>query len=141
MLVPGLAPAGPVAILGPTYAEHGHAWRKAGFSVTEVSAPAETGAAATVVVVNPNNPDGRVLPREELVGLAAGCAARGGLLVVDEAFADFTPEAVPRPAVRALLPLPAMYALPAGPAVATMLTPEGRRAMASRSRPGSTTSP
>ncbi|WP_353186436.1 threonine-phosphate decarboxylase CobD [Bosea sp. (in: a-proteobacteria)] len=92
-LLPRLAPAGPVAILGPTYAEHGHAWRKAGFSVTDVSAPAETGAAATVVVVNPNNPDGRVLAREELAGLAAGCAARGGLLVVDEAFADFTPEA------------------------------------------------
>ncbi|CAM5773156.1 threonine-phosphate decarboxylase CobD [Bosea minatitlanensis] len=92
-LLPRLAPAGPVAILGPTYAEHGHAWRKAGFAVTEVSAAAEIGAAATVVVVNPNNPDGRVLRREELARLAAGCAARGGLLVVDEAFADFTPEA------------------------------------------------
>jgi cobalamin biosynthetic protein CobC len=85
-----LAPAGPVAILGPTYAEHGHSWRKAGFSVGEAVVPAEQ--AATIVVVNPNNPDGRVLPLQELAGLAARCAARGGLLVVDEAFADFTPE-------------------------------------------------
>lgn len=88
--LPRLAPAGPVAILGPTYAEHGHAWRKAGYAVTEtMAAPDE---AATIVVVNPNNPDGRVLPRAELASRAAHCAARGGLLVVDEAFADFTPE-------------------------------------------------
>ncbi|MGX1740212.1 threonine-phosphate decarboxylase CobD [Bosea sp. NPDC055353] len=89
-LLPRLAPAGPVAILGPTYAEHGHAWRKAGFSVTETAASPED--AATSVVVNPNNPDGRALPRDELARLAAHCAACGGLLVVDEAFADFTPE-------------------------------------------------
>ena len=89
-LLPRLAPSGPVAILGPTYAEHGHAWRKAGFTVTEAPTPAE---AATVVVVNPNNPDGRLLSRAELAELAARCTARGGLLIVDEAFADFTPQA------------------------------------------------
>lgn len=87
-LLPRLAPAGPVAILGPTYAEHGHAWRKAGFAATEAVAP--DGAAATIVVVNPNNPDGRLFSRAELAELAKRCAARGGLLVVDEAFIDFT---------------------------------------------------
>ncbi len=90
-LLPRLAPAGPVAILGPTYAEHGHAWRKAGYAVAETATPAE--AAATIVVVNPNNPDGRVLSQAKLASLAARCTACGGLLVVDEAFADFTPEA------------------------------------------------
>jgi cobalamin biosynthetic protein CobC len=89
-LLPRLSPTGAVAILGPTYAEHGHAWRKAGYTVTETAAPAE--AAATIVVVNPNNPDGRVLMQEDLAALAARCATRGGLLVIDEAFADFTPE-------------------------------------------------
>lgn len=89
-LLPRLAPAGPVAILGPTYAEHGHAWRKAGYVVGEAAVPDPT--AATVVVVNPNNPDGRLFSQAELAALAARCAARGGLLVVDEAFADFTPE-------------------------------------------------
>ena len=34
-LLPSLAPASPVAIIGPTYAEHGHAWRKAGFTVDD----------------------------------------------------------------------------------------------------------
>ena len=89
-LLPRLSPSGPVAILGPTYAEHGHAWRKAGFAVTETATIPE--AAATIVVVNPNNPDGRLLSRAELASVAARCAARGGLLVIDEAFADFTPE-------------------------------------------------
>lgn len=88
-LLPRLAPSGPVAILGPTYAEHGHAWRKAGFAVSERAVP---GDAATIVVVNPNNPDGRLLSLAELTSFAAQCTARGGLLVVDEAFADFTPE-------------------------------------------------
>ncbi|MBN9442393.1 threonine-phosphate decarboxylase [Bosea sp. (in: a-proteobacteria)] len=88
-LLPRLAPSGPVAILGPTYAEHGHAWRKAGFAVSETAVP---GDAAPIVVVNPNNPDGRLLSLAELTSFAAQCAARGGLLVVDEAFADFTPE-------------------------------------------------
>lgn len=90
-LLPRLAPAGPVTILGPTYAEHGHAWRKAGYAVAETATPSEV--AATIVVVNPNNPDGRVLSQAELTSLAAHCVARGGLLVIDEAFADFTPEA------------------------------------------------
>lgn len=90
-LLPRLSPSGPVAILGPTYAEHGHAWRKAGYAAVETTAPAEV--AATTVAVNPNNPDGRVLSQAELASLAAHCAARGGLLVVDEAFADFMPEA------------------------------------------------
>lgn len=89
-LLPRLAPAGSVAILGPTYAEHGHAWRKAGYAVAETVTPAE--AAATMIVVNPNNPDGRVLSQAELTSLAAHCVSNGGLLVVDEAFADFTPE-------------------------------------------------
>jgi len=92
-LLPRLAPSAPVAVLGPTYAEHAHAWRKAGFAVTEVANLAEGETAATLVVVNPNNPDGRVLPKLELARLAEHCVGRGGLLVVDEAFADFTPEA------------------------------------------------
>nr|WP_047578054.1 threonine-phosphate decarboxylase CobD [Methylobacterium sp. ZNC0032] len=90
-LLPRLAPAGPVAILGPTYAEHGHAWRKAGYAVREIAAP--TGQVSTIVAVNPNNPDGRVLPQAELRSIASRCVAREGLLIVDEAFADFTPEA------------------------------------------------
>lgn len=92
-VVPDRVGAGPVAVLGPTYAEHALAWRKMGATVVDATTPAETDEAATVVVVNPNNPDGRLLSVSDLTALAARCAARGGLLIVDEAFCDFTPEA------------------------------------------------
>jgi cobalamin biosynthetic protein CobC len=44
-------------------------------------------------VVNPNNPDGRVIERAALLDLARHMRAKGGLLVVDEAFMDVGPEA------------------------------------------------
>jgi cobalamin biosynthetic protein CobC len=48
----------------------------------------ERGKFDVVVVVNPNNPDGRLLPTASLRLLAEAQAERGGWLVVDEAFAD-----------------------------------------------------
>jgi len=45
-----------------------------------------------VVVVNPNNPDGRLLARARLLQLHRAAAGRGGVLVVDEAFAEVTPQ-------------------------------------------------
>jgi cobalamin biosynthetic protein CobC len=92
-LLPRLVPAARVAVLGPTYGEHAPAWRKAGAEVHEIADLAETGDANVVVLVNPNNPDGRIVPQQALVELAGALAERGGLLVIDEAFADFAPEA------------------------------------------------
>jgi len=92
-LLPRLVPAAKVAVLSPTYGEHALAWRKAGATVHEVADLAEIGDANVVVLVNPNNPDGRILAQETLIELAGVLAARGGMLVVDEAFADFAPEA------------------------------------------------
>src|SRR5262249_29123644 len=37
---------------------------------------------------NPNNPDGRLFGRNDLLALAADLRRRGGLLVIDEAFMD-----------------------------------------------------
>ena len=92
-LLPRLIPAAKVAVLGPTYGEHAPAWRKASATVREIGDLAEIGDANVVVLVNPNNPDGRIVAQEALLELAGALAARGGLLVVDEAFADFAPEA------------------------------------------------
>ncbi len=89
--LPRLRPPGRVAILGPTYAEHAAAWRRAGHAAVTVGSLEEAGDADVVVVVNPNNPDGRILPGEVLLASADRLAARGGLLVVDEAFADLEP--------------------------------------------------
>lgn len=91
-LLPRLIPSGQVAVLGPTYAEHALAWAKAGHRVGQIEDLATDDGAASLVLVNPNNPDGRVVTRPDLERLAARCRDRGGALVVDEAFADFTPE-------------------------------------------------
>lgn len=82
-----VAPTG-VAVVGPTYAEHAAAWGRAGHAVSTVPDLSEAGTARVVVVVNPNNPDGRTWPASALLTCAERLSARGGLLVVDEAFAD-----------------------------------------------------
>lgn len=91
-LLPRLFAAEGVAVLGPTYAEHALAWGKAGHRVQPIETTAADPDASSLVLVNPNNPDGRVVPQPDLERLAARCRDRGGILVVDEAFADFTPE-------------------------------------------------
>ncbi|EIM28440.1 threonine-phosphate decarboxylase CobD [Microvirga lotononidis] len=88
-LLPILWPRSRVTILGPTYAEHAHAWRGAGHAVAEIGSLDEAGEADILVVVNPNNPDGRLLRREVLLEQAVRFGRRGGRLLVDEAFADF----------------------------------------------------
>jgi len=90
--VPRLRPPGPVAILAPTYAEHARAWSANGHDVSVVSDPAAADPAGVVVVVNPNNPTGRRLDPAGLIALSDKIAAAGGLLVVDEAFADPHPD-------------------------------------------------
>jgi len=88
--VAALVARGNAAVLGPTYGEFIRAAALAGHEVVEVSDPGELASADLAVVVNPNNPDGRLIGRRDLVELAA--ARRGGLLVVDEAFMDAEPE-------------------------------------------------
>ncbi len=90
-LLPRLVPARTVAVLGPTYGEHERAWRKSGADVRLVSHLDEAADSDVVVLVNPNNPDGRLVQADILSRVAAGRESRGGLLVVDEAFADFEP--------------------------------------------------
>ncbi|MEO0036152.1 MAG: hypothetical protein RLZZ501_2175 [Pseudomonadota bacterium] len=90
--LPWLRRPGPVTILSPTYAEHGRAWEAAGHAVRYAADPAGADPAGVLVVVNPNNPDGRRLVPAQLAELAGRFAAAGGLVVVDEAFADPTPD-------------------------------------------------
>jgi cobalamin biosynthetic protein CobC len=90
-LVAGLARRGRAAILTPTYNEHARAARLAGHSVIETREAAALGDADLAIVTNPNSPDGRLIEREALLALAAKLRARGGVLVVDEAFMDVGP--------------------------------------------------
>lgn len=93
-LLPRLRPPGRVAVLAPMYAEHAHAWRRAGHAVSELPAAALTEAAGfdVVVLANPNNPTGTCFEPRALLALHARLPP-GGWLVVDEAFIDATPAA------------------------------------------------
>jgi cobalamin biosynthesis protein CobC len=88
--VAALVRPGRAAVLGPTYGEFARAAALAGHYVTEVEDVEQLRDADLAVVANPNNPDGRVFKRDELLDLAD---ARGshGLLVIDEAFMDVGP--------------------------------------------------
>jgi cobalamin biosynthetic protein CobC len=88
-LLPALWQRSRVAVLGPTYAEHARAWRMAGHEVMECQAPEQAPDVDILIVVNPNNPDGRTFLRQEMAAMSDRLRESGGWLIVDEAFADF----------------------------------------------------
>jgi cobalamin biosynthetic protein CobC len=95
MLIPWLAhlaEPSAVAITNPTYSEHAIAWTAAGHQVvTPAALDHLPDHARYAVIVNPNNPDGRLLDRVALAHMATLLQERGGWLVIDEAFADLAP--------------------------------------------------
>jgi len=88
--VAALVPPGRAAVLGPTYGEFARAAALAGHEVTEVGDIEQLRDSDLAVVANPNNPDGRVFKRDELLDLADARGSRG-LLLIDEAFMDVGP--------------------------------------------------
>ena len=86
--LPRLVPARRVGVLGFSYGEHARSWAIAGASVSSVDRFDAAADLDVIVVVNPNNPDGRLVAPDRLREVAATLARRGGLLVVDEAFMD-----------------------------------------------------
>ncbi len=91
-LLPRLRPKSHVEILGPTYEEHEACWTRHGHRVSVVKDLEASDRADVVVVVNPNNPTGRIISASALCNLASALAKRGGLLIVDEAFVDALPK-------------------------------------------------
>ena len=83
---------GRASVLAPTYAEHGRVAELAGHNVVEVAEIGQLADARIAIVVNPNNPDGRIVAKETLLALADRLRRRGGLLLVDEAFMDVGPD-------------------------------------------------
>lgn len=89
--LPRLRAPSRVVVASPSYAEHLHHWSQHGHQTTAVpyGELGSTVATADVLVIcNPNNPTGAFVPRTTLLKWAEMLAARGGWLVVDEAFAD-----------------------------------------------------
>ncbi|SFQ09053.1 threonine-phosphate decarboxylase CobD [Pseudomonas borbori] len=84
-----------VGLLTPAYAEHAAAWAREGhhlLTIGEADIERELERLDVLLLVNPNNPTGRCFAPEQLLAWHARLAARGGWLVVDEAFIDCTPQ-------------------------------------------------
>lgn len=84
-----------VGVLAPSYAEHAACWRAAGHAVRPMTADACEMALDTLdvlVLVHPNNPDGTRFEKTQMLDWRARLSARGGWLVVDEAYIDAEPE-------------------------------------------------
>lgn len=84
-------------IAGPTYGSHADAWARAGGEVQTVTnldaAEPRIPAKHALVIVNPNNPDGRLFSQAELRTLHDSAVRQDSRLVVDEAFGEVTPHA------------------------------------------------
>ncbi|USG62308.1 threonine-phosphate decarboxylase CobD [Sneathiella marina] len=88
-MIPRLYARSQVDILSPTYAEHAASWKQAGHQVREISCLKEISEKARfVIVVHPNNPDGKTFEKSKLVALSNRLRSRNGQLIIDEAFAD-----------------------------------------------------
>lgn len=88
-LLPHLTPdASEVAIVSPTYGEYQRAYQRMDVTIDPVATldAAAATRAGVAVLANPNNPDGRETPRDDIFGFVR--AQRHRLVVVDEAFAD-----------------------------------------------------
>lgn len=133
----------PVLVLGPTYGEYAHACHLVEAQVVEMHTHRSTDfrpdRAALVAVAarlrprliwlcSPNNPTGVSLPPQDLLTLAAVCAAHAGYLVLDQSYADLQqsgaapPEGAQPPNVLRLHSLTKSYAL-AGLRLGYLLAP------------------
>jgi cobalamin biosynthetic protein CobC len=89
--LPRLRKPSRVTVAAPSYAEHAHHWRAHGHTLTQTpydDLDAVVSGSDVMVICNPNNPTGATVPAEQLLRWADQLAARGGWLVVDEAFGD-----------------------------------------------------
>ena len=87
--LPALCGGRDVRVLGHTYGEFERVFRESERLVRIVPRLEALSGADVAIVVNPNNPDGRLVPAQDLLHLAN----RVGMLVVDEAFMDALPPA------------------------------------------------
>ena len=107
-------------VIGPTFGEYAAAARAAGARVVEWRVPdallapsvdalrtaIENVRPAVVCVCNPNNPTGLLFTRAEVELLTAAARAAGALLLLDEAYGEFT-----WPADERVLPAPGRLVL------------------------------
>lgn len=87
-LIPRMTKPGIARVLGPTYNEHAAALKAQGWQVQTVSDIDALEGADLAVIVNPNNPTGQTHKPADVLKLKRNLP----WLIVDESFADMTPE-------------------------------------------------
>ena len=75
-----------VAILGPTYNEYEKAFKRSGTKTKTVSETSKLSCSDIAIIVNPNNPTGKVIADETLAGLSK----KVRILILDESFKMFS---------------------------------------------------
>ena len=93
-ILPRVMSAKTVGILDFTYAEHRKCWENAGATVKTVTDPHELSLFDVGIIVNPNNPDGRIVDVDTLLSISNKLASKNGHLIVDEAFIDVLDQAL-----------------------------------------------
>lgn len=94
-MLPTLRTASKIGIISPTYAEHEYNWKQAGHDVIQITADdveKHVEQLDVLVVINPNNPTGKIIAVQQLLEWHQQLSMKGGWLIVDEAFMDVTPE-------------------------------------------------
>jgi cobalamin biosynthetic protein CobC len=108
-MLPGVLPKGRVGVGLLTYGEYAPAFERAGFPVSRFVTPelADIGQAGSfvldparplpadlkhLILVNPNNPGAERFDAQQVMAWCEALAARGGTLVVDEAFIESMPD-------------------------------------------------
>lgn len=96
-LLPQLRSTCRVAVPETGYAEHAHAWEKAGHNVVYLNGETEAinkniPLFDVLIIINPNNPTGKLFSVDNLLSWHHQLAKKGGWLIVDEAFIDTRPE-------------------------------------------------
>ena len=97
-----------VPIVG--YAEHRQAWELNGHDVIGLDTESifsQISDLDVVIIINPNNPTGERIDKYHLFGLYKQLQAKGGWMIVDEAFMDMTPEQ----SLSEYCPLPGLFVL------------------------------
>src|ERR1700754_5081434 len=91
--LPALLPRATVGIAPLTYSEYAPAFARAGHDLVPLDTTCATPPEAIThaVIVNPNNPTADYASATTLLDWHAHLSARGGTLLVDEAFADAMP--------------------------------------------------
>ncbi len=84
-----------VGIIKPAYHSHQQAWEDAGHEIIALisnEVDAQISELEVLIIVNPSNPSAELFSPETLYSWHKQLKQRGGMLIVDEAFVDATPE-------------------------------------------------